>query len=131
MHDEDIRHPEFIPRGAAPGLVKSTLQTALDLLTLGARVNLVGEVIEGTVSKLERHKLPQTRQAYASGAGMRATSFEYLWLEEHGDTVIGHVLPYVLHETKVGHKVRVTVRPDSGKIRKIKNYTKPRPWYVF
>lgn len=119
----------FVPRAEISSKT-NTAQFVIDIVTLSHWFHLNCEVFKGTVSKMERHKMPADRIVYAGGA-MQTRGYSTIWLEEMGDVMVGYATPYVYHEVKVGHKIRMVVRPDSGLTRKMWNLTKPRPWWVF
>ena len=94
------------------------------------------KVFEGTISRLDRKNLPKSWKkkhgnlGAALGAGASGRH-ALIWLEEHGDTMIGYAFSYVLHTARVGDRVTLKVKPASGSVRRLRNHDRPRRWWQY
>tara|TARA_R110002095_G_scaffold195855_1_gene174570 strand:+ start:107 stop:529 length:423 start_codon:yes stop_codon:yes gene_type:complete len=124
---------QFVPRGTVPGWI-STLQVMLDLILVGLFVHLRCETMEGEISKLESRRLSaklqrENSKTQAASGIVMPRSERLLWLKETGPLLVGMGFAQVIHTAKAGDKVILTIRPDTGQIRKLRNLTRPRKWW--
>ena len=133
---KDYSPPEFVPRGATwPQSRWLRLVLAFTLVEV-FWVTFRCETFSGTIARLDRRDLPKAwkdaekRFGMAMGHGV-STRHALVWLEEEGDMLIGYAFSYMLHDGKVGDRVKIWVRPDTGRIRWIRNFTRRRRWWQY
>ncbi len=130
--------PEFTSRGRTSGW-NNRLQRLLDSSVLGLIIHPGCDRVDGIVSRIEARPVnPLWRPAYeqARRDGEEAarlpvdprlkTTIHVIWLMETPDEPAGYVVPYLLHATQVGDRVRIHVRPDDGRITGLANRDRPR-----
>ncbi len=94
------------------------------------------ERLRGTVSRLDRRNLPKSWQKKHGNSGAsfgHASSDRHalIWMEEHGETMVGYAFTFVLREARVGDDVTLLVRRNSGAVRRVRNHSRPRKWWQF
>ena len=93
-------------------------------------------IFEGKISRLDRKNLPKSWKKRHGNMGVALGAaapdrHALIWLEEHGDTMIGYAFSYVLHTARVGDRVTLKVKQDSGSIVRLRNHDRPRRWWQF
>lgn len=130
--------PEFTPRGRTSPW-RNRLQRLLDASILGLVVHPGCGRVDGTVACIETRRvnpLWHTAYRHARRDGEDAArlpvdprlkgTMHVVWLEGEPDQPAGYAVPYLLHATQEGDRVRLFVRPDDGRITGLRNRDRPR-----